>query len=270
MIVSRSAAVLLLAGSFLYLWLRDLTWLKGLDESVVLMCGAPLFVWLASPWKLKESTWIPPSAGSLVVLASLIGLACDSSLMLVVTWTTLLAYWLRKNEPERSGRWRRVILLPLFGVPWLTHEGQAIGWYFRLSAAWVSEKLFSIGNLQVVRSGTQLWINGTGVDVEAACSGLNNLQLMMIAGTAAMACLTTAKFRIASQLFALTAIAWFSNTMRVILIAALACGVSPNFAEGWAHDAVGFLTAALAFGSVLLIMRYAEHSQLQRRGAECG
>ena len=190
---------------------------------------------------------------SLAVVSAVFAMAFDSAMMLVLIWTCFLAHWLSRNEPEMRTRWRELILLPVFGVPWLAGQDSAIGWYFRLSAAYVVECVFSVTGAEIKRSGTQLWIDGAGIDVEAACSGLGILQLLMIAGTVAMSLSSAAKLSSFTKLLLIFSTAWCSNTLRVLLISTMAVVVSSESADSWMHDGAGLLTAGFAFVGLLTL-----------------
>ncbi len=245
--LSRTFSLTFFVLSFVYLWCRNLTWMARVDEVAVVMAALPIFVWLGRPWNLKTDVHVNFGASILTAIVAMVILASDSSALLVILWTSVLAFWLKLNEPELKSDWRATILLPLFGVPWLAVDEWNIGWHFRLSAAQAVEAIFWCGGVSIQRYGTQLFVNNVGVDVEEACSGLGILQLLMIVGTTALTWCSTWRLSIIQRLILIVVVAWFSNTLRVFLIAAAAVFVSPGFAERTAHEAIGLSTAAFAF-----------------------
>ena len=241
--------VALLVFLALFIWLRDRTWMSTSDDTLPIIVSLPLFAWLATPWEWREDTlpfnktWITVS-----ILSFTIGIVTDFTILLAFGWTTLMWSWLSvRLNPTSLPTIKKLLILPMMAFPWVALDAQPIGWWFRLSGASVAAKLFLVGGLSVTQEGTQLVINGIPLSVEAACSGLNTLQSMLIAGSiVAYLYLGKAKDYWTNLLW-LPIMAWIANTIRIITIGIAALAISPEFAMGPFHDIGGWLILFLMF-----------------------
>lgn len=236
-----------------FIWTRDLAWGDAAGDTLPLLAALPLFFWLRRPWVRRPSGSIPLLPGGALAAAILfgVGVAADSGLLLAFAWTTLLWSWMAGGFVEsEGGSSLKLLLLPLLAFPWLQTDLAAVAWWFRLSGAAATEQALAWWNVPVEREGTMLWCNGLGVSVEAACSGVNGLQSMLVAGGA----LAFVKLGNSSwywwNLPLLVGAAWLANALR-ILSAAL-CGVflEPATAAAWVgpvHDVAGWLALCVVF-----------------------
>ncbi len=79
-------------------------------------------------------------AGGALLLA---GSLADLTLLLAAGWTTLFWAWFRSRlAPASRPAARRLLVLPVLAFPWIAYEGQALGWWFRLSAAATAQTCF--------------------------------------------------------------------------------------------------------------------------------
>jgi exosortase/archaeosortase family protein len=251
----KRAGMLWLAGLIAlgaWIWQRDLAWWPQASDTLPILAALPLFVWLGAPWRLCAAAR-PTSWGSLlgggVLLAA--GAVSDLTLLLALGWTLLLWAWLRpKLDPARLGAVRRLMVLPVLAFPWVACDGQALGWWFRLSAAATAGRMFSAVGLDVGRSGTNLLVQGTPIAVAPACAGLGTLQAMLMAGCA-LAFIYFGRGggpRYWLSLPALLAMSWLANTLRVIVIAMAAVSFGPVFARGTFHGLGGLAVLVAMFG----------------------
>ena len=238
-------ALLAFAG---FIWWRDTAWMSSASETLPIAAALPLVYWLGAPWRFQPGDFtlrrVPLAvAGILVVL----GLALDLTFPLAAAWTLALWSWLRARVEGDHPRLRRLALLPLLAFPWLTLDLPSLGWWFRLSAAWVVDHVFGAIGFAITREGTNLLVHGLPIEVAAACSGMNSLQAMLIAGIL----LAVIELR-GSRWFwlgvaTLPALAWAANVLRVCTIVAVALGWGPGFAGGWFHETGGWVVVMLAF-----------------------
>jgi exosortase/archaeosortase family protein len=241
------AMLLLLAG---FVWVRDRSWMSSAADALPIVCALPLFVWLAGPWRFRSRP-TPLSPGWLMGsgLVFLSGIVADATLLLALGWTSLLWAWLSvRLAPSRLPAVKRLMILPVLAFPWLVLDGQAVGWWFRISGAWVAGGLFSLAGLDVVRDGTRLLVEGLPVDVSAACAGLNTLQAMLIAGTSAAYLFLGNHSGYWPNILLLALFSWMANTFRIIAICLAALTVSPAFAAGLFHRWGGWLVLFVMFG----------------------
>ena len=240
-----------LAALAAWIWLRDLgRWTEAADTLPVL-AALPMFVWLAAPWKFTPITGklSPVSSGASLVLL-LAGSLGDLTLLLSAGWTTLLWTWLGPRlDPATRPAVRRLLVLPVLAFPWIAYEGQALGWWFRLSAAATAQAVFCGLGLQVARAGTDLVVQGCPVAVAPACAGLGTLQAMLIAG-----CVPAylyfgerggVKYWVA--LVSLLGVSWAANTIRVMSVVVAAVTRGPEFAMGAFHQFGGLLVIFATF-----------------------
>ncbi|MBU6402036.1 MAG: archaeosortase/exosortase family protein, partial [Verrucomicrobia bacterium] len=235
-------AVLVVLGGFI--WLQDLGWLDAAGDTLPILTGLPLFAWLNRPWRLRSGGgWCEPRAALLAGILFPAGALLGSTLVLGASWTALLWSWLSaRTEPRPQAA--KLLVLPLLSFPWLATDFERIGWWFRLSGAAATERVLTWCQFDVSRQGTLLSVAGFTVSVEPACSGVNGLQAMLIAGTV----LAYLKLR-TSRLFwgslpLLILAAWAANVVRITVSALTGIGLNAEAAvqqvQRW-HWATGWL-----------------------------
>jgi exosortase len=240
------ALLFVLAG---FIWVRDLAWISSASDSLPIIVALPLFIWLGWPWTFRsEASPLSSSRLMLAALGFLTGVLTGSTMLLALGWAVLLWNWLSSRlKPEDHFRYRRLMVLPVMAFPWLTLDGEMIGWWFRLSGSWVTGNLFSLMGFDVLREGTQLMVQGLPVDVSAACSGLNVLQSMLIAGSVIAYIILGNHPGYWHNIILLIVFSWLANTIRVITICVAALTLTPEFASGLFHQWGGWLVLFLMF-----------------------
>lgn len=254
-----AAGLALLAA---FIWFRDTGWMSSSDDTLPALVSIPVFAWLATPWAWRDDT--TPVSTSLVttgVLLFLAGLVTNLTLLLGIAWTVLLWSWLSvRVDGSMLPRLRKLLVLPMMAFPWVTLDAQPVGWWFRLSGATVAESLFSLGGMQVLREGTLLTLNGMRISVEPACSGLNTLQSMLIAGSMVAFLTLGNSSRFWPNLLWLPVMAWLANTIRIVAICAAGLLVDQEFAMGPFHDYGGWAILFLMFCMCWLIFSSQEET----------
>lgn len=253
-----------LAAGGVFIWRRDLGWTASADDILPILAGLPLFAWLLWPIRLRPdvAAWSPrPLLGAAVLFAA--GVLFNSTLALALSWTLVLWTWLdQRLVDEARPALRRLLLLPLFSFPWIALDLERLGWWFRLSGAAAVEQLLHFGNIDATRQGTFLLVNGFQLSVEPACSGLNGLQSMMIAGTM-IAFITLRRSPLYwVALAALPFAAWLANVLRILSGALVPLVVGPERAQAWVgplHSATGWLALCTMFGICWLLFSRLEH-----------
>lgn len=233
----------------LFIWLRDLSWVSTADDTLPILVSLPLFYWLGRPWSFKK----PDSSPSLkliigsVVLFTL-GIGLDNTLFLAIAWALLLWSWLSvRTSPSMHPRILKLMILVLMSFPWISIHAQQIGWWFRFSGATATAFFYSLLGYNVAQNGTNLLINGIPISVEVACAGLNTLQSMLIAGSAAAYLFLGETNRYYWNLPLLFILAWLANTIRIISVTASALLFGPKFALEVFHDFGGWLVLMVMF-----------------------
>jgi exosortase/archaeosortase family protein len=247
----------LLLGGGALLWLREAAQAAlPVADVLPLVLAFPLFFQLGRPWKFRVAGPIislPLLAVAGGALAA--GWLADLAVATALGWTLALAAWLQaRTEPPQQSRLHRLLVLPVLGFPWLVGAG-GLGWYFRLSAAWVAEQCFSLTGFPLLREGTLLTVQGEPLSVEAACAGLGSLQAMLLAGMAAALIELGGSPRFWLSLPLLVAAAWVANTLRVLVISATALSAGPAFASGTFHGLAGLAVLVIIYLGCLAIFR---------------
>ena len=237
----------LLIGAAL-IWLHDLAWVPVASETLPVLATLPLFVWLGAPWRFRSDQFqlygkTLAAAGVVLVF----GLALDLTCLLAASWTLALWGWLRARVVSESACLRRLMLLPMMAFPWLTLDLAPLGWWFRITAAWAADHLFGALGFVVVRQGINLVVHGLPIEVAPACSGMNSLQSVLIAG------FVIAWIELRSSrwfwlgLATLPLLAWTANVARICSVVALALSWGTDFARGWFDEVGGWLVVTVVF-----------------------
>ena len=255
---------MLLVGALL-IWLGDLAWVSGASETLPVLIALPLFVWLGAPWRFRSGPFQLPGR-SLAAAGVLLGLGCvlNFTFLLAAAWTLALWSWLRLRVISGHAGLGRLVLLPLMAFPWLRLDFAPVGWWFRLSAAWVAEHLFGALGFSVLREGTTLLVHGLPVEVAAACSGMNSLQALLIAGIVLAWIELRGSRWFWPALATLPALAWTANVLRICSTVVLALSWGSGVADSWLHGAGGWVVLMLVFLCWWLILgasrRLASHA----------
>ena len=226
-----------------FIWMRDISWIVDVSDTLPVLAAFPLFAWLTMPWKWQASPG-KMRTGSMVAGLGLClaGIAVDSTLLLAIGWIVFFDIFQTTFLEKFS---RRFLLLPLFGFPWVVQDFPALGWVFRHSGAAVVEILFKALGYSVAREGTMIYIGDLPLSVEPACAGLNVLQAMLVAGSLVICLTVPTGWRFAVAAFSLLPLAWLANTMRIFTLGLVGVNFGPDFAMSWFHKWGGW--AVLCF-----------------------
>ncbi len=243
------AFIAVLALLAVFIWVRNSSWASTAADVLPILSAIPVFYWLGAPWSFRRD---PPQFSKRLIGAAIallvLGVVSDLTWLLALGWTMLLWAWLSARVvPAHLPQTKKLLVLPCLAFPWVTLDAQPIGWAFRLSGAWVTQQISAWCGYDAVRHGTQLWLNGYPISVEAACSGLNTLQSMLIAGSALAFALLGHRARYWWNLPFLVALAWVANTTRILALSWAAVSISPDFAHGQLHQWSGWAVLFLMF-----------------------
>lgn len=212
--------------------------------------------WAAALWHRKTSSDAATdlrslAAGSLCFVA---GLLSGWVGLMSLGFSIVAVAAIDREVSVAVPRWRLALLLS-FAVPWAVLDLHQVGWWFRLSAAVVTEELFRAAGYGVVREGTFVAIDGIRMSVEEACSGLKQFHWLLFLGVT-----LAVRSRLQARPFALVlallpAAAWLANTSRVVFITAAGLGFGTEIASGVFHTAGGFLVMGVMFLAVRALVR---------------
>ena len=240
--------VTFLIATAIWIWMRDLTWMETLEDTIPILLALPIAWWLGQPWQRRSQTEaFAVSSLSIGIGIFVLGVLTNMTLLMTLGWVHMLFRFIQSLYHVEGCPLKRLMILPLLAFPWIANDFSTIGWRFRLSGAWLSARLFSFAGLAVDQQGTFVTVEGLPVSVEAACSGLNLLQSLLIAGTALALLKLPYSPRFWLAILLLPLIAWATNTIRIIFITVLALTFGIEFASGLFHTWGGLLVIVLMF-----------------------
>ncbi|MBI4659854.1 MAG: exosortase/archaeosortase family protein [Verrucomicrobia bacterium] len=236
----------------IHIWVRDSNWPATAQDSWPILAGIPIFIWFRRPWVFADpaNQSFPARGVAAITALYLLGVLLNSTLFLALGWTLLFRTWLitRTDAGLSAACTTKLLALPFFSFPWIATDLNSVGWFFRLSGAAVVELLFAALQFDVVRHGTLLSVQGKLMSVEAACSGLNGLQSMLIAGTTMAYLKLKDSPRFWWNLPTLVGAAWLANTIRIAILAFTAVESSLDTQSQFIHGLAGCGSLGLAFG----------------------
>lgn len=232
----------------IWIWMHDLTWMESLNDTIPILLALPIAWWLGQPWQRRhKAEAFAMSSLNLGVGIFVMGVVTNLTLLMTMGLVYMLYRFIQSHYRVEGSPLKRLMTLPLLAFPWIANDFSTLGWWFRLSGAWLSAQLFSFTGLAVDQQGTFVTVEGLPVSVEAACSGLNLLQSLLIAGTALALLKLPYCPRFWFAIILLPLIAWATNTIRIIFITVLALTFGIEFASGLFHTWGGLLVIVLMF-----------------------
>lgn len=223
----------LLLAIYPLIWLIDLSWWQ-LAPDVLIIVGILPLAWFLSRWAgvSDKSPDRSPGLTKVAVLLLAVGILLNQFSLMAFAWSWLATdYIFPVTKLSRARLW----VLCTGAFPWILVEGQRVGWYFRRTGADLTVWLYDLLNYEVTGGGTLLEIDGLPISVETACSGLQLLQGLLSGGIA----LTLVRFPkepgFWGMLALLPALAWFANTVRIIVISAWGLNFGAEAAAGAFH-----------------------------------
>ena len=122
-----------------------------------------------------------------------------------------------------------------------------ISFKMKIFAAHVATIALNNMRMPAIQRGSIIFMQHTQVQVEDICSGLRSLISLMALGSI-FAYWMKASLAKRIFLFLLTMpIAIITNVCRIVFLASVSEIWGPQYAEGWVHDAAGFIVFGLAF-----------------------
>ena len=261
--LSRQDWLVLVALGLLavFIWLRNADWMTSADDTLPILVALPAFYWLGKPWELLDGpAGDLPTKGILLAAALLlIGIVSNLTLLLAIAWTYLLWLWLERRIPiSHHSSIHKLLVLPMLSFPWVTLDLQTLGWYFRLSGAYITAQVFHLLGFNVQYEGTNLLVDGLPISVEVACAGLNTLQSMLIAGSTMAYLILGGTNRYWWNLPLLFVMAWLANTVRILMLSSVGLAFGPEFTMGAFHSWGGWFILVLMFLGCWLLFQLQE------------
>ncbi len=219
-----------------WIWFRQTTWLALEPDAVAILAVFPLAWWLIAPLERR----IKPLPGDLRAFcwAAAIfacGALLDLTFLMALGWTLGLIRYLHTYWQSHRFFLPRLGFLLILAFPWIPLDAPWIGWWFRISGAWVSQIVFDALGFAVHREGVSLLIDGLPVSIEAACSGINLLQALAIGGMVLALINIQQLTRLCVFIACLPLLGWLANTLRMLLITAVGLHFEVSVASGLFH-----------------------------------
>ncbi len=232
------------------MWFSDRAWMPLAGDALPILAGFAGFYHFAKRWEWNEEEFRLRKNGVVWgVGLLLLGNLFAANVLLALGWVALLWSWLVvRIKPNHHRELGALLVLPLLSFPWLLLDGQEIGWYFRLSGACAVEWFLHLIGLNVHREGVQMIAQGLPIQITPACSGLNALQTLLLAGSYLAFSHLGATARYGLNLVLLIGLAWIANVIRIILLCVIGLSTSAEFAMGTVHPISGILAIGLMFG----------------------
>lgn len=246
----------------LLIWTRPYLRIVPWGDSIPLLMGLVFAYFLGRPWVSRGSA-DEVHVGKIAIGVCLlsVGFIGQSLTLLAIGWSLLLLSWILVyiEEPKPGVPW---LLLVLLSFPWIAVDLGALGWWFRLSGAQVTEVFFGTLGFSIIREGTWINIQGMPVSVEPACAGMNLLPALLLAGTAVGLMVLGASRRFWCFFVLLPLLAWLANTLRILVITGVALTWGSPFASGFFHTWGALLVLASMFVGCILLAKLMHASPL--------
>ncbi len=208
--------------------------LPYLSALFLLLMHLPL-QWESEPKSIPQSRWILPAV--LLIAGNML----DIILLQASGWVAAWSLWTDATVKSAALNPKRSAIAFLFVFPWITHDFPEVGWWYRLSGAWITEHLFLGLGVPVTRQGTEMLIGGVPMSVEAGCAGMGLLQSMLVVGTFLLLITYPRSKMFFLLLPALPVVAWMANTLRIVTISAVGLWMGAEFSQGIFHTFGGLL-----------------------------
>lgn len=217
-------------------------------DNLWILLAFPALIWLGqfSFQNLKSSEGINPKALYLALSCLVLGMISGSITLLAASWAVFAFPLLKQISPESPGR---LAIIGFCGFPWILCDFEAISWFFRLSGATTTAQIFALSGFDVEQQGVFLNVQGLPVSIEPACSGMDLLQLLAVAGACLSTMIARSKTAFAICILCIAPICWLANTIRILAITVAALTVDTEFASGAFHT----WGALIVIGGVVII-----------------
>ena len=211
--------------------------------------------WLRSLPLLRRANRWPTvqTLGSTGLL--IIAIAVDAWIGIAISWS-LLAHASIQRHLDRAAMSAARPYWPilLFIVPWVWADGWWLGYTMRITGAAGAAEILSCFMPTVARQGTTVAVGDVGLDVAAACAGLNTIQVFLLIGTLVTAYSQRSLRLTMLAIPAMLALAWITNTTRIVGLGLVAATAGASWATGTTHDAIGWvLLAGIGFVALRFI-----------------
>ena len=233
--VAHPIEIAVMAAIAAVIWTLDQEWRLLAPDVLVVLVVLPLGWVLSRKYPVQESGHASAvnSNFALCGAALLIAGIFTLKMTLMAFGWGLLASALIFNR-SRISPWR-LALLSAGAFPWVLLDFSELGWFFRLSGADATAVIYQLAGYSVQSDGTYVKVNDLLISVEAACSGMELLQVLISGGVG----LSLIQYPIRRQFWLmvllLPALAWISNTVRILSITFWALQFGTDAASGAFH-----------------------------------
>jgi exosortase/archaeosortase family protein len=239
------------------IWLLDRSWWRMSPDVCIIVGLVPLAWWLAVKNPTVAST--APAQGIWVTISALslaLGILLNEMFLMAFGWAGLAVLFCFPSSVISKAR---LWVLCAGAFPWVLLDLDTLSWWFRLSGAALTGALYAWLGKDVAVSGTLLEIDGLPISVEAACGGLQLLQVLLSGGGAFTLLRYPQRSLFWGMLLILPALAWAANTVRIIIISGWGLAFGAERAAGAFHTWGALLVFALLLAFYHLLALGLEH-----------
>lgn len=206
---------------------------------------------VAQPSRLAWDTGWQGVLGAVLAVSPLWGAPV---LVAALGWLLAWRAWLRAGGLLSFRSIAPLLAVALAAFPWILHDANGLGWWFRLTAAAVARGFFGLLGFQPTGEGTALTVQGIDIGVDAACAGMGSLQAMLVAGTIYLTRGPVPSSAWFPRVLALFPLAWFANAARVIALGLAALTGGAEFATGAMHEIIGWTVLLFVYSTCIALL----------------
>jgi exosortase/archaeosortase family protein len=236
-----SAGKWLVGALFPLIWLLDRRWLHEAPDVALVTLVLPLILLLArrhpGPPPHPTSRFFAMAAGLLSL-----GIVLQQMTLMAFGWAALATRFLLPPHGLPPGR---IILVLAGAFPWVLLDASFVGWWFRLTSAAMAGTFYDLLGFPVTVHGTIVKVDDLPVSIEAACNGLQLLQVLFSGGVALSLILFHRRHGFWWMVASLPILAWLANTLRIVVVTGWGLRFGSESAQGAFHTwgALGVILA---------------------------
>lgn len=233
------------------IWCRDTAWTATAPDAPALLLVFPACFALGRPWHVAAGEAASPlrllPGGALLLAGTLI----DSTLAFAVGWALAMragleAAGVRAAHPRPGA----LCALAALGFPWVATDLSPLSGPLRASAASAAAAVLSSAGVHAAAEGSLIRLPHLTLFVDEGCSGVGALQVCLLVAALLQALPGSSPRPTALVVAGAAALAFATNVLRLIGVAALALGPGPAAASGPLHAVPGL--AAVAGAAMVL------------------
>ena len=240
--------------AFIAVYIKDLGWLHSNPDGYSALLALPLFYYMFKKYIRGIPNYdLSNRIFTLSLMAFGLGFLADSTLLCSLAWSTAFIYSLKTYTTLPFSHLQKTIPMVSLLFPWCLTDLTTLGWYFRLSAAYIVSTCAKGLDYNVINSGTSLLVNSQSIFITPECSGIKTLQFIFLIGSIGLWYLYKHHSLFYLSLLLLLPLAWLVNTTRVVSIVSVSLSTENEMIRNLVHSCSGPLLILLL---VFMPLRY--------------